>query len=792
MVAADLPETDATRQLTAEGRADAALGVMVRLLAQRPTATPLLLVLDDGHWFDSASWVLAERAARVVPSCVLLLATRPMDPEPASFVRLSTMPGAARLRLAALGGDLVEELLRDRLGAARVDQGLVRFVRDRSGGNPFFAEQIVSSLLERGVVAVADGRCAVAGGEGRLGAVNLPAQLEGLVASRIDLLRAQEQLTLKVASVVGRSFPERAVEAAHPIAGERPQIPAHLGEMTRRGLIELERSVAEPAHQFRHVVLQEVAYNLLSFAQRAGLHRSVARWIEERYAADTTPHLGLLAHHWVAAGDAGRSIHYLELAGDQALRNFANREAVSHFEEALRISAAPGAGIDDRRRSRWHAGLATARLKLADYEGSAREVDRALALEGLSVASSRGGLAAGLAGQVARQAWHRLRGGARVAATEEQRTRLLRSAALFSHRSEYGFFNSDPLWALYGIVTNLNLAERGGGRAQTAEGYAGVAVIAGVAGIHRLARYYSRLAVATAADAGRSATIAFVHELLAVYHHGHGEWDEVERNVRRAALLFDEAGDRFRWEGCLAIEEMLHLHRGNVLALGDVLERLRASVFPAGVAQNQAWCAGGLVALDLLRGAPDAARAEAAQEVLAAPLSFAERIFLNGVLAAAWLGLGDSGRARNAALAAAATARDRPPGVYYVVLPLLWCADTLRALSAPGDAEARRALGDTARALRRLARLQSVARPAADLAASHVHAAAGRVSRAARAARRAAAQAHRLGLAPVELAAQRTLSSLLPPGEGRAAAEARRAEVAALVAGRQRSDGRRS
>ncbi|MCP3979422.1 MAG: AAA family ATPase [bacterium] len=751
----DLPETDATRQLTAEGRADATLDLMAKLLADRPDAGPLLLILDDGHWFDSASWALAELAARVIPACALLLATRPMAPEPASFERILATPGAERVRLAALGDDLLEDLLQDRLAAERVDPNVVRFVRERSGGNPFFAEQIASTLSEREILAVENGRCFVRGGVD-LAALDLPARLEGLIASRIDGLQAQEQLTLKVASVVGRSFPEPAVEAAHPVPQERPRIPGHLHEMTRRDLIEPEPLPQDPTHRFRHVVLQQVAYNLLSFAQRAGLHRSVARWIEARHAADTTPFLGPLAHHWVAAGDVERSIHYLELAGEQALRSFANHEAVLHFEEAIRI----GAGVDDGRRAHWHSGLATARLKLADYEGCASEVDRALELRSMFVARSRPALALSLAGQFLRQAWHRLRGGAPVAATDAERERLLQAAALFSHRAEYGFFNSDPLWSLYGIVSNLNLAERGGGRSETAEGYAGVAVIAGIAGINRLARYYSRLAIAAAANAGQSATIAFVHELLAVYHHGQGEWDEVESNVTRAIQMFDEAGDGFRWEGCLAIEEMLHLHRGNTGALADVLERLRVSVFPTGVAQNQAWCAGGLVALDLLLDAPDASRAKAAEDVLSEKLSFAERIFLHGVLAAAWNGLGDRARARDAALSAAATARERPPAVYYLTLPLLWCAETLGELSAAGDDEARRALVAIRRALRGLARLQSVAKPAAELAGAMVAAAAGRRASALRAAGRAEAGAAQSGLIPVELAARRTIAGL--------------------------------
>ena len=446
---------------------------------------------------------------------------------------------------------------------------------------------------------------------------------------------------------------------------------------------------------------------------------------------------------------------------------------------------APGAGIDDRRRSRWHAGLATARLKLADYEGSAREVDRALALEGLSVASSRGG-------------WPRVSpvrsrarpGTGSVGARASPPRRSTDASPPFRRAVQPPLrVRVLQLRPALGALRDRHQPEpRGARRGTGADG----------GGLRRRRRHRGRRghppagATTRGSPSPRRRTPTLRdHRVRARAARG---LSPRARRVGRGREDRPAPGAPLRRGGRPLPLGRLPGDRGDAPPAPRERPRARRraratarSVFPAGVAQNQAWCAGGLVALDLLRGAPDpgAGRGRAGGPRGAALVRRAhlpERCPRRGVAR--------PGRLRARAQRRARGGRDRPRPAAGGLLrraPAPGCADTLRALSAPGDAEARRALGDTARALRRLARLQSVARPAADLAASHVHAAAGRVSRAARAARRAAAQAHRLGLAPVELAAQRTLSSLLPPGEGRAAAE-----VAALVAGRQGSGGRRS
>ena len=291
---------------------------MVRLLAQRPAATPLLLVLDDGRWFDSASWVLAERAARVVPSCVLLLATRPMDPEPAAFVRLATMPGAARVRLAALGGDLVEELLRDRLEPPR--RPGPRAVRAGPLGRQPVLRRADPVVAPRARGRRGGGR-AMRGGGGRGPARRGEPRPSSRGSSpAASTFCARRSSSPSGGECRGTVVPRACGRGRDPIAGERPQIPAHLGEMTRRD--RSSSSARWPSRRTSFVTSScRRSPTTCCFPQRAGLHRSVARWIEERYAATrrrtsaSSPPLG--------RGRRRRALDPLPRAGrHQALRNF--------------------------------------------------------------------------------------------------------------------------------------------------------------------------------------------------------------------------------------------------------------------------------------------------------------------------------------------------------------------------------------------------------------------------------------------------------------------------------------
>jgi tetratricopeptide (TPR) repeat protein len=180
----------------------------------------------------------------------------------------------------------------------------------------------------------------------------LPDTIQGIVLSRIDRLPPEEQLTLKVAAVIGRTF---AYTTLHDTLGEHMEIShrllkAYLDDLTLLDLTPLEAPEPELTYIFKHIITQEVAYETLLFAQRRQLHRAVARWYERTFGDDAgrpveegpesslAPYYPLLVYHWHQAGDKDRERHYAGLAGKWAATQFANVEAAGYFSRALELT----------------------------------------------------------------------------------------------------------------------------------------------------------------------------------------------------------------------------------------------------------------------------------------------------------------------------------------------------------------------------------------------------------------------------------------------------------------------
>jgi predicted ATPase len=188
----DLPDNELTGQLTGEVRADNTRQLLIRLL-QPPAATPagrtvpLLMVLDDAHWFDSASWALARQVAARVRPLLLVLATRPLvEPLPDDYRRLREDPATEYLRLEPLSPQDTLALVCNRLGVRQLPEPVTALIQERAQGNPFFSEELAYALRDAGLIHISDGTCSIAAGAGTLNAMRFPDTMQGVVAARID------------------------------------------------------------------------------------------------------------------------------------------------------------------------------------------------------------------------------------------------------------------------------------------------------------------------------------------------------------------------------------------------------------------------------------------------------------------------------------------------------------------------------------------------------------------------------------------------------------------------------
>src|SRR5262249_47898759 len=210
-------------------------------------------------------------------------------------------------------------------GNGAAPQAIVDLVVERAQGNPFYAEELLNYLHDRGIDP-SDARA--------LRALELPDSVHSLILSRVDGLSEAPRRTLKIASVVGRTFEAHALPGVYPELGSIDDVRAHLETLRLMDLVNLDREDAE-SYVFKHVVTQEVAYESIPFVLRASLHTSVGRYIEDSDPDAIDRHLDVLAHHFWHSDDEGRKLLYLVRAGKAAQAGYANAAAIDYFERVV-------------------------------------------------------------------------------------------------------------------------------------------------------------------------------------------------------------------------------------------------------------------------------------------------------------------------------------------------------------------------------------------------------------------------------------------------------------------------
>lgn len=488
-----LEETRETSRLTAEGRAERTRELIVWLIDRVLDRGPVLVLLEDAHWFDSASWAVAETAALRLRRALLVLTTRPalVDTLPPEAVRLHSSTLTTRLKLEPLAEAATVQLLAQQLDVDDVPELLARWVYQKTEGHPLFIEELTRTLRDRAVVSMANGECSLTCSPEELDRISLPQTVEGLVTARIDRLEPDQQLTFKVAAVIGRRFTLAMLRAIHPLQPDEAQLARQLEPMVALGLLNPIADPAAPAFEFKHAIIERAAYEMLPFAQRRPLHAAAATW-HERTAGDAGT-LPLLAYHWTRAGNAVKSLEYLERAAEEALYRDGNREAVQFLTQTLEIAdeQRDAAVVPTVRRARWHRQLGEAHHLLRHNADAADHLRRALALLGTSVPPPSAGRAFLLARHAATQGLHLLRGTRPTQLSPEQHRRQTEAALTAGQLAWVLTDQGDGPGVLLASLASVNLADRAGETSFLATALLGYT--AAEMGMPRLAdRYFSR------------------------------------------------------------------------------------------------------------------------------------------------------------------------------------------------------------------------------------------------------------------------------------------------------------
>ena len=327
-----------------------------QLIGNVSTEAPLLVILDDLQWTDPSSLLLLHYLAHGVQKTSLLLlgAYRSTDVDskhPLTSIltelKRERLPQVVSLKRMSL--EDISEMIRQILEQDDVPTEFCGLVYNKTRGNPFFAEEVIESLKEEGVIYREKSRWKIRD----VSKIEFPETVRNVVEARICRLDDDCKSALAMASFIGNDFGFKALQEV--TGSEESKLLELMDKLFKTGLIKEQVIRGEGVCSFADVLVRDVLYEEVSPLRRVKLHGIVGHALEKIYAGTIDEHLAELASHFLESGDKERALDYFLKAGEKAEKIYANAEAASYFQSALRL-------LEEKKRETQEKGHVLERL----------------------------------------------------------------------------------------------------------------------------------------------------------------------------------------------------------------------------------------------------------------------------------------------------------------------------------------------------------------------------------------------------------------------------------------------
>jgi tetratricopeptide (TPR) repeat protein/KaiC/GvpD/RAD55 family RecA-like ATPase len=327
-----------TFPLSPERSRDRLFEAVTQFVTNISREAPLLVILDDLQWTDQASLLLMHYLARGIYKEPLLLLgayrdtyvdkAHPLSPVLAELNRERLLQSVQLKRLSLTHSS---EMIGRVLEQERVPREFCRLVYERTGGNPFFIEEVIKSLKEEDLICREKNAWKIRA----VKEIRFPETVKDVIRARISRLDEASQNVLTFASFVGKDF---TFEALRGVSGvEEPRLVEILERMLQTGLVKETVVRGEDTYSFADIIVRDVVHDGVSRLKRKRLHRVVGDALEKVYAKQLDEHLGELALHFLESGDKEKALHYFLEAGEKAQQVYAHDEAFSYLHHGLEL-----------------------------------------------------------------------------------------------------------------------------------------------------------------------------------------------------------------------------------------------------------------------------------------------------------------------------------------------------------------------------------------------------------------------------------------------------------------------
>ncbi len=322
----EVPETEGMSPEIWQKRLTAAI---TRLMSAIAADKPTVFCLEDLHWADTAGVDLLRAMLAEFGSPSILLCT--YRPQFSMFTSdQSEALGAVyrEIRLNELSPSEAKDMMESLLDSGRLPLDLVRLIRERAEGNPFYLEEMVNAMIDAGALIFQQDQWQL---KRAFLETDVPSTIHGVIASRLDQLSLKARRVLQEASVAGRAF---LYDILKRISVYSDGIEDGLYELERSGLVHTRALHPEMEFMFKHALIQEVGYSSLLRKERQQVHERIAQVMEQIFSDRLYEFYETLALHFKQGLSTAKAVYYLIRSGTKALRRCALEESDQYFREA--------------------------------------------------------------------------------------------------------------------------------------------------------------------------------------------------------------------------------------------------------------------------------------------------------------------------------------------------------------------------------------------------------------------------------------------------------------------------
>ena len=319
-------EDEAYLKLEAKQRRERIFEGLRNLFVRESQNRPIVLVIEDLHWIDKTSeeyldyligWLASTR--------ILLILLHRFE----YTHRWGSKSYFNRIGLDQLSLKSSAELVEAILERGEVAPELRELILNRASGNPLFMEELTYTLLENGSIQRKDNQYIL---NRKPSDIQIPDTIQGIIAARIDRLEENLKKIMQVASVIGREFAFRILQA---ISGTKEELKTYLLNLQGLEFIYEKSLFPELEYIFKHALTQEVAYNSLLLKRRKEIHEKIGKAIEELFTTRLEEFYEMLAYHYSRSDSLEKAFQYLLLSAGKATRNNSLWEALRFYKESL-------------------------------------------------------------------------------------------------------------------------------------------------------------------------------------------------------------------------------------------------------------------------------------------------------------------------------------------------------------------------------------------------------------------------------------------------------------------------